>query len=363
MEACEGADEESISSELRSAEAESTRLSGEIESIEARMAEATRQEASLESSIKAEEDAESREMRALEEKSEELKAMMDSSGIDEEGLSRLSGIDRDSLESEISLYDDAVRSNDALIEDLESRVEGREKPDLEAATASVESSKESLGVERSRLSIVSARLERNMDALGRIKDALPRWRVLKTEAADLRLLSDAASGKVQGGVKVPFDQYIQTVYFDSILGLANRRLKSMSGGRYELVRKTDGDNRGQHALDIDVMDNYTGIQRSVRTLSGGESFKAALSLALGLSDMVQYTAGGLRVETLFIDEGFGSLDSDSLEQAIAVLESLSEGDVMVGVISHVDLFKERMSKKICVSKKKNGGSFVEIVTD
>ena len=363
IEACEGADKESISSELRSAEAESARLSGEIESVEARMTEATRQEASLESSIKAEDDAESREKQALEEKSEELKALMDSSGIDEEGLSRLSGIDRDSLESEISLYDDAVRSNDALIGDLESRVEGKEKPDLEAAAASVESSKESLEVERGRMSIVSARLERNTDALGRIKDILPRWRILKTEAEDLRLLSDAASGRVQGGAKVPFDQYIQTVYFDSILGLANRRLKSMSGGRYELVRKTDGDNRGQHALDIDVMDNYTGIQRSVRTLSGGESFKAALSLALGLSDMVQYTAGGLRVETLFIDDGFGSLDSDSLEQAIAVLESLSEGDVMVGVISHVDLFKERMSKKICVSKKKNGGSFVEIVTD
>ena len=196
-----------------------------------------------------------------------------------------------------------------------------------------------------------------------MRERIPRWEKLRGEAEELRLLADAASGKVQGGAKVPFDQYIQTVFFDSILLLANKRLTNMSGGRYELIRKKEGDRRSQTALDIDVMDNYTGIQRSVKTLSGGESFKAALSLALGLSDMVQYTAGGLRVETLFIDEGFGSLDSESLEQAITVLESLSEGDVMVGVISHVDLFKERLSKKICVTKKKNGGSRVEIITD
>lgn len=115
-------------------------------------------------------------------------------------------------------------------------------------------------------------------------------------------------------------------------------------------------------MDIDVLDNFTGKVRTVQSLSGGESFKAALSLALGLSDTVQMVAGGSRVDALFIDEGFGSLDSESLNQALDVLDRLTDGNVMVGVISHVDLLKERIDRKITVTRRKEG-SYVEETVD
>ena len=135
----------------------------------------------------------------------------------------------------------------------------------------------------------------------------------------------------------------------------------MTGGQYELVRRqTAENNRSQSGLELDVIDHYNGSQRSVKTLSGGESFKASLSLALGLSDEVQSSAGGIRLDTMFVDEGFGSLDEESLQQAIRTLASLSEGNRLVGIISHVGELKEKIEKQIVVTKEKSGGSRVEI---
>ncbi len=356
-------DEETILDELESARDARDSISRYVERVTKEMADAEKQKASLETAIANQTELAEKEHGEFSEMADKVIASLKALEIDEAELARLSAVDRKALESEISTYDSDVKSNDKNIVELEAKVAGKEKPDLEAATAKVDDTKDTMEAIRRRKTMVMVRSDRNSRALDEIKAGLPEWEDLRSKAEDLKMLSDAASGKVQGGAKVPFDQYIQTVFFDSILVLSNKRLKIMTGGRYELIRRTSADKRSQSALDVDVIDNYTGIQRSVKTLSGGESFKAALSLALGLSDMVQYNTGGLRVETLFIDEGFDSLDSESLEQAISVLENLSDGDVMVGVISHVDLFKERISKKICVTKKKNGGSRVNIVTD
>mgnify|MGYP002625344261 CR=1 FL=1 len=362
-ESCKGMDRDSISSELDRARDDADALKEHIERVERDKSAADNSKASLESALELLRLTESRERNGYAGKADEVRSRLESLGIDEEELTRLSSMDRNKARSEIEGYDRELASNESVIRSLESMVEGKERPDMEEAEARVRSAEAALNGVRSRLDSVRTRSERNTAVAERIRAELPSWKTLTAQSEDLRLLYSAASGKVQGEYKIPFDQHIQAVYFDSILELANRRLKSMSRGRYELVRRTEGSRKSQTALDINVMDNYTGVERSVKTLSGGESFKAALSLALGLSDMVQYTAGGVRVETLFIDEGFGSLDSDSLEQAIAVLEDLSDGDMMVGVISHVDLFKERLSKRICVTKKPNGGSRVEIVTD
>ena len=208
----------------------------------------------------------------------------------------------------------------------------------------------------------AGRLDTNRSVLDFLNDRTAKLEACERELNDVQLMSDVANGKLAGTRKVQFEQYIQTAYFDRVLVHANRRLAEMSGGRYELVRRRDADNRSQSALDIDVVDNHTGKTRSVKSLSGGESFKAALSLALGLSDAVQMSAGGIRVETLFIDEGFGSLDADSLQQAIRVLEGLTAGDVMVGVISHVDLLRERIDRKVEVTRTREG-STVRVVTD
>ncbi len=151
-------------------------------------------------------------------------------------------------------------------------------------------------------------------------------------------------------------------YFDRIIRRANARLMIMTDGQYDLVRRTDELSRmGKTGLDLDVIDHYNGSVRSVKTLSGGESFKASLALALGLSDEIQSSAGGIRLDTMFVDEGFGSLDGESLSQAMKALMSLADSDRLVGIISHVDELKQKIDKQIVVTKDKAGGSRAEIV--
>ena len=188
--------------------------------------------------------------------------------------------------------------------------------------------------------------------------------VVEEEYIRVKGLSDTANGNLGGKRKIELETYIQMAYFDRILRRANLRLMTMSSGQYELKRQQDGDNKKEKAgLDLNVIDHYNGTERSVKTLSGGESFQASLSLALGLSDEIQSYAGGIRLDAMFVDEGFGSLDEEALNQAMKALGSLTEGNRMVGIISHVPELKERIEKKIIVTKSRgqNGiGSSVAI---
>ena len=136
----------------------------------------------------------------------------------------------------------------------------------------------------------------------------------------------------------------------------------MTGGQYELKRRREAaGSRGQSGLEMDVIDHYNGTERSVKSLSGGESFQASLALALGLSDEIQSSAGGIRLDTMFVDEGFGSLDEESLNKAMGALGDLAQGNRLVGIISHVSELKEKIDKQIVVRKDRTGGSRVEIV--
>lgn len=174
-------------------------------------------------------------------------------------------------------------------------------------------------------------------------------------------LSKTINGEIAGKQKLAFEQYVQAAYFKQIIFEANKRLSVMTEGRYELLRKEDATNlRTQSGLELDVLDNYTGKIRTVKSLSGGESFKASLSMALGLSDVIQSFAGGVDVDTIFIDEGFGALDSQSLEQAIVTLNNLTAGNRLIGIISHVNELKERIDKKVIVRRGVTG-STVEVV--
>lgn len=170
----------------------------------------------------------------------------------------------------------------------------------------------------------------------------------------VKSLSDTANGMLNGKRKIELETYVQMAYFDRILRRANLRLMTMSSGQYELKRQEDGDNKREKAgLELNVIDHYNGTERSVKTLSGGESFQASLSLALGLSDEIQSCAGGIRLDAMFVDEGFGSLDEESLNQAVKALAGLTEGNRLVGIISHVAELKERIEKKIVVTKKRS----------
>lgn len=170
----------------------------------------------------------------------------------------------------------------------------------------------------------------------------------------MKALSDTANGMLSGKQKVELETYIQMAYFDRILRRANLRFLTMSSGQYELKREEEGGNyREKAGLELCVVDHYNATQRSVKTLSGGETFEASLSLALGLSDEIQSYAGGIQMDSMFVDEGFGSLDEEALSQAMKALVHLTEGNRLVGVISHVSELKEQIERKIIVTKNRS----------
>lgn len=194
-------------------------------------------------------------------------------------------------------------------------------------------------------------------------EALAREAAAQAEKrAWLLPLSQTVNGDLrQGRERMMLETYVQTTYLDRVLARANTRLMRMSGGQFELTRRVGTDDlRIQSGLELNVTDHYSGGERDVRSLSGGEQFKASLALALGMSDEVQAASGGVRLDTLFIDEGFGTLDEESLSAAVDVLASLSEGNRLVGVISHVQQLKERIDRQVVVIKKRGGGSDVSL---
>lgn len=175
-------------------------------------------------------------------------------------------------------------------------------------------------------------------------------------------LSATVNGRLSGKDKIMLETYVQMQYFDRIIQRANTRFMVMSAGQYELKRSAQADNlKKQSGLELDVIDHYNGTERSVKTLSGGEAFLASLSLALGLSDEVQSVSGGIALDTMFVDEGFGSLDETALGQAVHALTSLTEGNRLVGIISHVSELQERIDRKVVVTKDAAAGSSVRMI--
>ena len=210
---------------------------------------------------------------------------------------------------------------------------------------------------------IHSRIDSNKLSLININKRVEEIKRVEEKLTWVRALSNTANGNLSGKEKIMLETYIQMTYFDRIINRANKRLLVMSGGQYELKRrKAAENNRSQSGLELDVHDYYNGTERSVKTLSGGESFKASLSLALGLSDEIQSSAGGVKLDTMFVDEGFGSLDEESLAHAINALNSLAEGNRLVGIISHVSELKEKIDKQIVVKKEQTGGSKVTIIS-
>ena len=208
---------------------------------------------------------------------------------------------------------------------------------------------------------LAARLLPNRRIAEQYRTAAAQHAALEQRAQWVGALAATAGGTLTSKQKIKLEAYIQMDYLDRILRHANLRLMQMTDAQYELERIGAENQRSQSGLDLGVIDHYNGTRRSVKTLSGGESFKASLALALGLSDEVQSAAGGIRLDTLFLDEGFGSLDEESLEQAIRVLAGLTEGDRLVGIISHVGALKDRIDRQVVVHKNRTGGSTVELV--
>lgn len=265
------------------------------------------------------------------------------------------------IKQSIEEYRDSVKNVQADLIRLTKETEGKQPRDLER----LEAAKQTLDTEKSRLNEVvqdiGARLSSNEKTIKALLKTETERGSHESEYLSVSLLSKTANGELAGKQKLAFEQFVQASYFNQILAEANKRLKIMSDSRFELLRREEAaDFRSQTGLEIDVLDNYTGKIRTVKSLSGGESFKASLSLALGLSDVIQSYAGGVEIDTMFIDEGFGALDAESLEQAIRTLGALSDGDRLVGIISHVSELKERIDRQIRI-KKSTAGSSLEVI--
>ena len=209
---------------------------------------------------------------------------------------------------------------------------------------------------------INGRIIANKTCLLNIQNTIRESKELEEHYKWMNTLSNTANGGISEKEKISFETYVQMSYFERILRRASIRLQKMTGGQYDLIRRKDElGKRSQVGLDIDVYDYHNGTTRPVNTLSGGEQFKASLALALGLSDEIQSSAGGVRLDTMFIDEGFGSLDGESLSLAISTLQDLTEGNRLVGIISHVEELKNIIDKQIIVEKKRVGGSHATIV--
>ena len=209
-----------------------------------------------------------------------------------------------------------------------------------------------------------SRIESNKSLVDNISEKRDILKEYDDKYVWLKALSETANGDISGKEKITLETFVQMTYFDSIIRKANIRLLTMSDGQYELVRRSDAETlKKNEGLALDVIDHFNGSSRSVSTLSGGESFMASLCLALGLSDEIQSSNGGIKLDTMFVDEGFGSLDGEALDRALSALTSLSQGNRLVGIISHVDALCDRIDNKIVITKDRTIGSNAQIICD
>lgn len=204
-------------------------------------------------------------------------------------------------------------------------------------------------------------IKTNRTLFERIKEQMKILPKMHDEAQNLKLLSDTLNGSLSGQAKINLETYVQIAFFEQIIRRANTRLFVMSGGQYELLRANEQGGNSKVGLGLDVKDYYNNSTRSVRSLSGGEQFMASLCLALGLSEEIQLEAGGVSLETLFVDEGFGTLDEECLSKAISALSMLADSR-LVGIISHVESLMNRIDNQIVVSKDPVTGSHARIQT-
>lgn len=209
-----------------------------------------------------------------------------------------------------------------------------------------------------------SRIENNKSLVDNISEKRDILKEYDNKYVWLKALSETANGDISGKEKITLETFVQMTYFDSIIRKANIRLLTMSDGQYELVRRSDAETlKKNEGLALDVIDHFNASSRSVSTLSGGESFMASLCLALGLSDEIQSSNGGIKLDTMFVDEGFGSLDGEALDRALSALTSLSQGNRLVGIISHVDALRDRIDNKIVITKDRTIGSNAQIICD
>ena len=266
---------------------------------------------------------------------------------------------RAAIERAVSDYDRGLAAARADVERLT-----RETEQPQAAEAGeAEAEKRELDECRARLSVIEGRMRLNESLLEKLEGLTARHDAAGRKLARLTRLSQLCDGKMIGKYRVSFEQYVQRGYLEQVLRRANARFTRMTDGRFELRRRALLNGLMDGALELNVMDYHSGRERPVASLSGGEAFLASLALALGLSDAISEEAGGVTIDTLFVDEGFGSLDPAALDQAVNTLLRLGEGSRLVGIVSHVGELRERIGRQIVVRNLREGGSEASVRID
>ena len=335
----------SLEAEIAKAERRSNELRSRLESLRQALAQSTAKAESLAEGLSFEDEATAsarlEDMRSeLEDLVSAFEAARDNLSDRELALSKLEER-ANTLEAQISALDvdDSISADE-----LESQL------NLARARAN-ELARQKAAAEQRREA--NRGIERQLEELG------DRAATVNARFGELDSLAKTAGGTLVGKERITFETYLQARWFDRVRAAANRRLLVMTDGRYELVRHSgqrSGSGAAQSGLDLDVRDSFTGRPRAASSLSGGESFKASLALALGLSDVVQANAGGIELDTMFVDEGFGTLDEESLQLALRTLTELSGSNKLVGIISHVDELRTSIDRKIVVEAGRTGST-------
>lgn len=262
------------------------------------------------------------------------------------------------LNEEINKYNTAVSTNSTLLETTKKQCEGKVKVDITKLKNAVDESKALIEKIRHDITIANNEITNNNETKAIINKTYKESEELSIKASRYTRLDNLLSGQIPGSDKLSFETFVQLEGFEQILLAANKRLYTLSNRQFEFRRHTDGN---KEFLKLNMHDNLTGKERPVGNLSGGESFKASLSLAIGLSDSISMSAGGIELDTLFIDEGFGTLDEASLKDAMELLKELSADRKLVGIISHRAELKDAIKKKVIVTKDtKTRGSYIKI---
>ena len=259
----------------------------------------------------------------------------------------------ESLEKEVENYNSELKLTKAKQEDIVNKTKDIVFMDITTIDEEIKSIQENKKELESKLRDLHSIIDNNKTILKNVENLNIEFKEIEEEYKVVGELADLANGKK--APYISFERYILASYFEDIIEAANIRLEKMTGDRFSLIRKTSkSKGAGQKGLELEIYDNYTDSSRDVSSLSGGESFKASLSLALGLSDIVQSNAGGVSLDTMFVDEGFGTLDPQSLDNAIDSLLELQRGGRLVGIISHVEELKERIDAKLEVTSTSKG---------
>lgn len=250
---------------------------------------------------------------------------------------------------QLNKYDKEIATINGKINQLAERIKTVPAVNVEEVNQKIADLSQQKSQNEERINHLFSNNSTNEGVINNVNKTLNTLTMLEKEYQMKKSLADTANGSLNGKEHISLETYVQTAYFERIIQRANTRLMVMSGGQYELRRRTNYGGNSQSGLELNVLDHYNGKERDVHSLSGGEQFKASLSLALGLSDEIQASAGGIQLDTMFVDEGFGSLDDRSLEQALKALNELTEGNRLIGIISHVAELK-KIDRQIVVTK-------------